>query len=83
MHLALNFALAHGLNHSVLLKSCLAPQLVVGIDALQMLANGRHRHILERGHHLLREPEVFIFVARFHTALRLASGGHKGQVLGR
>jgi hypothetical protein len=48
-----------------------------------MLADGWHRHVVERGHHFLREPEVFILVAHFHAALRVAGCRDKGQVFGR
>lgn len=48
-----------------------------------MLADGGHRHIVERGHHLLREPEVFILVAHFHAGAATAASRDEGQVFGR
>ena len=45
-----------------------------------MFIDGAHIHIVERRHHLLSEPDVFVFVAHLHAGVSLAGSCYKSEV---
>jgi len=39
-----------------------------------VLVDSRNRDIIKGGHHLLRQPDILVLIAHFHTGLRIATG---------
>ena len=72
---------ALGLNYPEFPDSCLLGQFAVRIDFFDMLVDRAHIHIIQRRHHLLRQPDVFILIAHFIACIALTRRSHKSQVL--
>ena len=74
---------ALGLNYPEFPDSCLLGQFAVRIDFFDMLVDRAHIHIIQRRHHLLRQPDVFILIAHFIACIALTRRSHKGQIFCR
>lgn len=45
-----------------------------------MLVDGRNTYAIQRSHHLLGQPDIFIFIAHFKAVLLVTDRGNIGQV---
>ena len=83
VHAASNLSATLILNYSEFPNRCRLVLLMVSINLFDMLIDGRKPHIVKGRHHLLRQPDVFIFVAHLNAVPVLPCGGNKGQVFRR
>ena len=80
---AADLTISLSLNCQVFLDSCLRRQLAVCINPVYMLRNRLLGHIIQRRHHFLSQPDIFVLIAHFKACIALPCGRHKGQIFCR
>ena len=80
---AADLTISLGLNCQVFLDSCLRRQLAVCINPVYVLRNRLFGHIIQRRHHFLRQPDIFVLISHFKAGIALPGGSHKSQIFCR
>lgn len=75
-----DLAISLGLNCQVFLDSCLWCQLAVCIDSIDMLGNRLLGYIIQRCHHFLGQPDIFVLIPHFKAGIALPGGSHESQI---
>lgn len=75
-----DLSISLGLNCQVFLDSCLWCQLAVCIDSIDMLGNCLLGYIIQRCHHFLGQPDIFVLIPHFKASITLPGGSHESQI---
>ena len=80
---AADLTISLGLNCQVFPDSCLRCKFTIRINSIYMLRNRLLGYVIQRCHHFLRQPDIFVLIAHFKAGIALPSGSNKSQIFCR
>ena len=69
-----------GLNYPEFPDSWIFGQFPVAENSFNMLIDGSNIYIIQNRHHLLGQPNIFVFIAHFNAFIAFTGGRDKSQV---